>query len=233
MQISRIEINSVKFPELKIALLTDIHNTPCDDVIKALTEEKPDIIAIAGDLTDYRLYPDSRTLVLLKKFSNIAKVFYSLGNHEATFGANDRRLIFSTGAVLLDNEYCEYRGIYIGGLRTGFDGIRGHCGRPPKTDWLDGFEKLPGVKLLLCHHPEYYEKYLKGRDIDLILSGHAHGGQIRIFNRGLFSPSQGIFPKYTKGIYDNKLIVSAGLANTTYIPRLNNPRQLVFVETGK
>ena len=69
----------------------------------------------------------------------------------------------------------------------------------------------------------------KYKDIDLILAGHAHGGQIRLFGHGLYAYGQGLFPKYTKGIYDGKLIVSAGLANTSRFPRINNPPEIVFL----
>jgi len=90
---------------------------------------------------------------------------------------------------------------------------------------------IKGYKILLCHHPEYYERYIRGLDIDLTLSGHAHGGQIRIFGQGLFAPGQGILPQVTSGLYDGRLIVSRGLCNTAWpIPRLNNETELVMVE---
>ena len=232
MQISRYFIQSDIAPRLKIALLADVHDRPCRDVLETLAQEKPDIIAVAGDLTNRRLTPDSQALVVLRKLSAIAPAFYTAGNHEACFNERDREHAEAVGAVFLDNEWTSFKGIYIGGLRTGFDGRSRHHSPPPKTQWLDDFETLSGFKLLVCHHPEYYEKYLAHRDIDLILSGHAHGGQIRLFGRGLFSPAQGIFPKYTKGVFDNRLVVSAGLANTTFIPRFNNPRDLVLIETG-
>ena len=97
------------------------------------------------------------------------------------------------------------------------------------TSWLDEFEQQEGYKVLLCHHPEFYERFLRDRDIDLILAGHAHGGQIRLFGKGIYAYGQGWFPKYTSGIYDDKLIVSRGLANTSRIPRMFNPTELVYI----
>ena len=82
---------------------------------------------------------------------------------------------------------------------------------------------------MLCHHPEYYERLLKDKDIDLILSGHNHGGQFRIFGKGLLSSSTGLFPKYDRGLFDGRLVVSAGCANTTAIPRFFNPREAVII----
>ena len=72
---------------------------------------------------------------------------------------------------------------------------------------------------------------MKRFDFDLVLSGHAHGGQIRLFGHGLFAPGQGIFPKYTKGLYDGRLIVSTGLKpKEGLIPRINNKRQIVVID---
>ena len=133
--------------------------------------------------------------------------------------------IKKSGAHLLTDSYVIHDGIAFGGLLTGliFEG------RQPKTDWLDEFYKLPMPKVLLCHHPEYYGKYIDNKKIDLIVSGHAHGGQWRIFGRGVFAPGQGLFPKYTKGLYDNRFVISTGLKKGS-IPRFFNPTEVVFVK---
>ena len=89
----------------------------------------------------------------------------------------------------------------------------------------------------MCHHPEYWcmqPPMLKDHPIDLVLSGHAHGGQIRLFGQGLFAPGQGLLPRYTGGLYEGphgNMIVSRGLANTAPppIPRLFNPREVVTI----
>ena len=123
----------------------------------------------------------------------------------------------------MDNQDCkaEMKGISvrIGGLSTEAD-----------FEWLENFCGKDGYKILLCHHPEYYEPFLKGKKINLILSGHAHGGQIRIRNQGIYAPGQGLFPKYTKGIYDGKLIVTTGAANTASVPRWGNPCEVVMIQ---
>ena len=84
--------------------------------------------------------------------------------------------------------------------------------------------------MLLCHHPEYYKKYLYNKDIDLIVSGHAHGGQWRIFGRGVFAPGQGLFPKYTSGVHDGRLVISKGIKPSGRIPRIFNTPEVVIVE---
>lgn len=105
----------------------------------------------------------------------------------------------------------------------------------PDYTWLDSFEKQPGFKILLCHHPESWAlspPLLYKRNIDLVLSGHSHGGQIRVLDRGLYAPGQGILPKYTSGIHCGHLghlVISRGLTNTSLVPRINNPPELVLV----
>lgn len=103
----------------------------------------------------------------------------------------------------------------------------------PDYGGLNEFEKQDGFKILLDHHPENFERITKGRDIDLVLSGHAHGEQIRVLNHRLYAPHQGFFPKYTSGVYDNKLVVSRGLANIKLIPRIGNPTELVYITVTK
>lgn len=110
--------------------------------------------------------------------------------------------------------------------------------RTVDTEWLGEFEAQEGYKLLMCHQPEYWairEPRLTGHPIDLVVAGHAHGGQIRLAGRGLFSPGQGILPKYTSGVHHGEygdMVISRGLANHVPVPRLFNPGELVVLELG-
>ena len=193
--------------------------------------------------------------------ADIAPTFISLGNHEAVLDEEDLALVKSTGVIVLDNTFQRIGDVVIGGLTAGhvlnyreykasWISTYGRTERYPsrnneempkwfdvESKWLEAFEQQEGYKILLNHHPEYWslrEPYLSECKIDLVLSGHAHGGQIRLFNRGLYAPGQGIFPKYTKGIFTGKygrLVVSAGLSNTSgIIPRLFNPTEVVYVK---
>ena len=107
---------------------------------------------------------------------------------------------------------------------------------PTESEWLDDFAAQEGYKILLCHHPEYWcmrEPMIRDRRIDLVLAGHAHGGQWQILGRGIFAPYQGILPKYTSGVHFGpygRMIISKGLSNPyKVIPRWGNPCEVVFI----
>lgn len=241
---------------LRIALLADLHDRPFGEITDSLKKHRPDIICIAGDVVHrfgrhfdgLAIQRTENVLPFLRACAELAPSFMSLGNHEWRLCSEDIALLTETGVTLLDNSFCIHKGVVIGGLTSaGVTAYRAcrrdsserypewHGGdRPdmtePETAWLGGFCREKGYKILLCHHPEYRDKYLKDLPIDLVLSGHAHGGQIRLFGRGLFAPGQGILPKYTSGIHGN-MIISRGLANTAgMIPRLFNRRETVYIE---
>lgn len=235
--------------KIRLALLTDIHNRRGLEVIRALENLKPDIILLAGDLVQRRRSEirngeimnrnvaleekQVNVLPFLKDCRAVAPVYMSLGNHEWMLSSRDLQDLKDAGAVILDNEFVRKRGLALGGLTSG--GFYGYK-KKPRCQWLETFEKEPGFRLLLCHDPEYWAlkpPFLRDRDMDLVLSGHAHGGQIRIFGHGIFSPDQGLIPKYTGGVFagpKGKMIVSRGLSNTVPVPRLGNPTELVCID---
>lgn len=220
---------------------------------------RSDLEGLAGDRP---LVEQQRNIIpFLKSSMKIAPTFISLGNHEWFLADEDISTMVSTGAHVLDNRWVEYQvnghRILIGGLTSVFvDNYRNFRNTqksrypvPPKgekpkikdpdSNWLSEFEKQDGYKILLSHHPEYWsmrKPMLCERKIDLVLSGHAHGGQIRLFGKGLYAPGQGFFPEYTKGMWMGKhgwLVVSTGLANTlSMVPRFFNPTEVVYVELG-
>ncbi|MCC8152568.1 MAG: metallophosphoesterase [Lachnospiraceae bacterium] len=233
---------------LRIVLAADLHNKPYEAVIAAMKDAKPDMIAVAGDLMCERNHAaaepakQENALGFLTAAVTIAPTFYSPGNHE-TFTMPDGKFadmkpIIETGAVFLDDSSVMWNGIHIGGLsspavHTPADGT-GDNNKPkdrePNLLWLNEFDQLDGFKILLCHQPEYYPKYLKSTSVDMILSGHAHGGQWRFFGQGIFAPGQGWFPKLTSGIHEERLVISRGLANTARIPRICNETELVIID---
>lgn len=245
-----------------IALVTDLHEYDPEPVLEILREVKPNVIAVAGDTLErhYRgenldkgdrslssrfvcagiqaaealgalLHLESQEVQaenayrFFREAGRIAPVILSRGNHELYLTDEDRAVMAEAGVTLLDNESAEIGGILFGGLTSRqvigtFD-----------TAFLETFSASPKYKVLLCHHPEYYP-HLSQYPIDLILSGHCHGGQIRVFGRGIFAPGQGLLPKYHHGVYDEHLVVSAGCANTAPIPRWGNETEVVIVRLG-
>ncbi len=243
----------------RAAVVADLHDRPCPQLLPALKAEAPDLILVPGDLCERldeerlnhpTLPPPRRPgLMLLAELSAIAPTFYSLGNHEigASHGAIYRAKFSGTplprpvmarqwleqirqsGAILLEQNYVEWQGLVIGGLGSGLLNPGWH----PDLSFLDDFTAVPGYKLLLCHHPEYFDRYLRPYAIDLIVSGHAHGGQWRIFGHGVYAPDQHLFPKYTSGIHEGRLIISRGVINSVpAVPRFFNPCELVMIEVG-
>ena len=245
-----------------IALVTDLHEYDPEPVLEILRDEKPDVIAVAGDTLERHhrgenldkgdrslasclicagiqaaealgalLHLESREVQtenayhFFREAGKIAPVVLSRGNHELFLTPEDRAVMAEVGVTLLDNESAEIGGILFGGLTS--RQVTGDL----DTAFLETFSVSPKYKVLLCHHPEYYPQ-LSRYPIDLILSGHCHGGQIRILGRGIFAPGQGLLPKYHHGVYDGRLVVSAGCANTAPIPRWGNEPEVVIVRLG-
>ncbi len=232
---------SVGLPRaMTFAFVSDLHGCDNAPVLAAIEQSGADAVLVGGDcIHNHEHYREG--IDFLTQSAAKRKTFCCIGNHERHYLGELSDLIAPTGAVLLDNRAVQYGGITIGGLSSGY--ARGHAtshGRhnplwrlqptpPPDLDFLARYSAMPGYKLLLCHHPEYWARYIKPLPIDLTLSGHAHGGQWRILGRGVFAPGQGIFPRYTSGLYQNRLLVSRGLGNPHHrIPRINN-RPMVAV----
>ncbi len=235
--------------KLKFALVSDLHGQAPDEVLSMLREEKPNYILMPGDIFERLDGKDDAThnnaLCLLRGAAEIAPTFYCTGNHEdggtrswsvrwrlevmdRYYDEGDLQKIRESGVTMLADGFVLQDDIAFGGLCSGLI----NEGRKPNLSWLDDFCKIDAPRVLLCHHPEYYAKYLKDYPIDLIVSGHAHGGQWRIFGRGVFAPGQGIFPKYTAGVHDGRLVVSTGLKKSGTIPRIFNEPEVVFIELG-
>lgn len=174
-----------------------------------------------------RAQPDEENVHrFLKNAVAIAPVYLSLGNHEQKMLTRDYRFLSDTGVILLDNAdtAVDVRDFHflLGGMSC-WD----------YEEWLPTFLHKDGYKILLCHKPNTYTELLIDSGVDLTLSGHTHGGQVLIGKKGVgfFVPGQGLFGKFAHGgFFDDKLIVSAGCANTVACPRFFNPRELVMIE---
>ena len=224
---------------LTLALVADLHGCPHQKLVERLRAASPDKILLAGDLMEDDELADKNSsgYAFLRACAEIAPTYYSLGNHE-TIGAGKKGMLTSvnvlervretvsqTGVVLLHNESVLADGIRICGLTSGLTKEENR----PNEEALAEFANAPEFRILLCHHPEYYEPYIRNTNIELTVCGHAHGGQWRFFGHGIFAPGQGIFPKYTAGVIDGRCIISRGTGDHTPIPRVANPRELVII----
>lgn len=234
----------------RAVLVADFHDGDPAPLVEAIRALAPDLILVAGDVVHHADRAE-RGLALLRALITVAPVFCSLGNHECRCGEAIRARIRKTGARLLDNAYATFGGLVIGGLSSGYEGKeQGRFKRTPDPDaaWLSDFCAEKGTHVLMSHHPEYYPRLLCEKPIELILSGHAHGGQWCFLGRGLFAPGQGVLPRFTHGAYRGRrraktplalsaekpiLVVSRGLSNEIGIPRIGNPEELVVLDFVK
>lgn len=256
-----ISVQKVTSP-IRIVLLTDLHSCYYgkgqEQLISAIDEQSPDLILMGGDIFDDRL-PIRNTEQLLLGIAGRYPCYYVTGNHEHRDGTESFRFKMSMlkkyGVTVLSNA-CET--ITVNSAVINLCGVedpesymvsfdrrknRRRC-KTTKTEMIQAFNRhLDAVKaqakkdhftVLLSHRPELFENYVS-RAFDLVLCGHAHGGQWRIPGvlNGLYAPQQGLFPLYAGGKYEKgstTMIVSRGLAKeTTPIPRIFNPPELVVI----
>lgn len=253
LTLRRYEVETDKLPQnqgVRIVAITDLHShiygkdqKPLIDMIAA---QQPDIIALVGDIADDH-EPDDGTRLLLAGIKSIAPMYYVSGNHEFWSDNYDdiKGMLEGYGVSVLDNESKE---IIINGVRLCISGVDDplmfdytkdadyHAMGNQKQLFLQRFSQLNDdvFNILLAHRPELIDLY-RQYGFDLVLSGHTHGGQVRVplLINGLFAPDQGWFPKYAGGRYDfddQTLIVSRGLAFNDFVPRVFNPPEVVVVD---
>lgn len=215
-------VSSRKIPSpLTFAVVSDLHNGPYAHILPHL--QGVDAILITGDLVNRHRKGFANAVRFLEDAPEIAPTFYSIGNHEWKF--KERAAYWPhverSRARVLDNEYVHFQGVVLGGLSSA---------KAPDPSFLADFAAQDGFRLLMCHHPEYYARYVKPHAVDLTLAGHAHGGQVQILGRGLYAPGQGILPRLTHGFYDGgRLLVSRGMTNSARAPRISNPCELILL----
>ena len=219
--------------DLRFAFVSDLHDRDNEPVLAALEALRPDAVLVGGDfIHDFRRYHQG--FAFLRGCAALFPTFVSVGNHDLLFSGDLRSAVEDAGAVFLDNQWQRFRGICIGGLSSGGKehSHLHHSGKRqgPDRQFLQDFSAQTGYKLLLCHHPEYFDRYIRSLPIDLTLSGHAHGGQWRFCGQGVFAPGQGLFPRYTSGLYHKgRLLVGRGLGNAAPVPRINNQPEILDI----
>lgn len=206
---------------MRIAVVTDLHDAAYEDIWPMVTGA--DCLLVPGDVVNRYKQSCNAGFAFLDEAAGRLPTFFSLGNHEMRLKDREKMLesFGRSKATILINQYVRFGEVWIGGWY-----------RPELlkiNDMMEEFVRLEGVKILLCHRPEDYVKRLREHDVDLVLAGHAHGGQIRVKEQGIYAPGQGLFPKYTKGVVENRMIVSTGASNPVKVPRWGNPCEVVRI----
>lgn len=250
------------FKGFRMVQLTDIHSVRNEAqgqlIYEKTASQNPDIICITGDLVDSKYYAvhgaegENLTLKLIKQLVELAPVYYVYGNHEMILLDDPQRNTFRVAlenagvniinneAVILEKENEEAK-IYIAGIQdpsTLYKDLN-FAYYDTNAERMEAMldEVMQGVEeedflILLSHRPEYLELYDQ-YEIDICLSGHAHGGQFRIpFIGGVYAPGQGFWPRYTVGVYkteDLELYVGTGIGNSVIPVRIFNPPEILTI----
>lgn len=218
---------------IKIVHLSDLHAKTFGRgnarLVGKIMREKPDMIAITGDIIHLYRERDKRVaLGLVSSLAEIAPVLYVSGNHEMRNKGYRffRKDLMEAGACVLDDCTVDICGLTVTGLNCSSlkNGVLSEI-KPDK-------DKV-GNAVLLAHMPQHIERYA-AEGYGLVLCGHAHGGQWRIpfTGAGVYAPGQGLFPKLTSGVHicgNTKMIISRGLGNSECPLRLFNRPEIVVV----
>ena len=238
-----IESNKIskEFNNYKIIQISDYHNTHSttihNDIKKSIIKEKPDIIVITGDLIDSSMTDIDEALDLIRNIKEYAPIYYVSGNHEAVVEKYDELKdgMQELGVKVLSNELIkiEKENSYINLIGVRDPRFYSTGAKETMSNILNDINiNTDDYNILLSHRPELFSIY-KEVGIDLSITGHAHGGQIRIpFIGGLIAPNQGFFPKYSEGLYKDgtsKMIVSRGIGNSVIPFRINDRPELVVI----
>ena len=238
-----------EFDNFRIVQISDLHNAEFGEnnekLLLMLKQADADIIAITGDMIDSRNTDVDVAISFAQKAVNIAPVYYINGNHESRVPEEYEKLkkgLIEAGVTILENSSAD---ITIGDETITLIGINDPTFRMELVD--DTMEQniahqlvnvIPdndNYKVLLAHRPEYFDVY--AGNVDLVLSGHTHGGQFRIpFIGGLVAPGQGFFPEYYEGSHikeNTEMIVSRGIGNSIIPFRINNKPEIIVAELTK
>ncbi|MEK3993230.1 metallophosphoesterase [Psychrobacillus sp. FSL K6-2365] len=239
IQTTEISVESDRVPTsfdgVKILQISDLHDATFGDnqekLVKKVKKTDPELIFITGDLIDSNRYNLDQSLELVRQIVDLAPIYYVTGNHEIATNdiENIKNSLTELGVNVLSNEeqIIEHKGedIRIIGIEDPLNGIL-------VNEALSQFEESDLFTLVLSHRPETFQDYVDYK-MDVVFSGHAHGGQFRLPGLGgLVAPGQGLFPSYTAGMYSEnttRMIVSRGLGNSAIPVRIFNSPEIVVV----
>ena len=244
----KIVSNSVpqNFHGFRIAQVSDLHNAEFGEgnskLLELLSQTEPDIIVLTGDLIDSRQTDIEIALTFAREALKIAPVYYISGNHEARVSEYEglKMGLAEAGVIVLENQIVEITREGDSITLMGIDDpsfqesyLFGDAEGVAKQTIETLQRESDGYTVLLSHRPELFELYVE-TGMDLVFSGHAHGGQFRLpFIGGLVAPNQGFFPKYDAGLFSEEnttMIVSRGVGNSIVPLRFNNRPEIISVD---
>ena len=250
LQIEAFTYASPRLPEgfagCTIVQLSDLHGASFGEdnaeLIAAVAAQDPDLIFLTGDIQDrYRKTPASYTAAIGRAMAGIAPTYFVTGNHEWAFPdvRELKRALKDAGVTVLTNEFValERDGGVI--FLAGIDDPNGFADQKSPEALAEEVKAAAGggFWMLLAHRNNYFEKQYSSLGADLVISGHGHGGLIRLpFTDGLISVERTLFPSYTAGFYQfngRDVFVSRGLGNSGPSFRLFNRPQLVTLTLEK
>ncbi len=247
--VTEIAYSNAKIPEAfegyRILQISDLHNKAFGKnqkrLLQAIEANNPDIIVITGDIIDRRKYDLDTAMEFIEGAVKITDVYFVSGNHEVWSGRYYEiiKALQDHGVTVLEDQKTQIVNgsdkITIVGVADYYFHYHGYGNEDPMIKFkniLNNLSDASGFQILLSHRPEFFELYSEVK-VDLIFSGHAHGGQFRLpFIGGLAAPGQGLLPEYTSGAHtkDNStLVVSRGLGNSIIPLRIGNPPEVVVV----
>lgn len=250
LELTEYKIKSDELPEsfdgFRIVQVSDLHNAEIGEenakLLVLIENAKPDIIVITGDIVDSYHTDVEVSLRFVEKAVRIAPCYYVTGNHEARFSKEffqsfEEKLkeygvqVLHDESVMLekDGEYILLAGLDDPTFASNHEGIR----YSNLSSHIKELFSEEGFHVLLSHRPELFETYVEA-DVDLVFSGHAHGGQFRLpFVGGIVAPNQGFFPEYDAGLFledGTNMVVSRGIGNSIIPVRFHNRPEVIVVE---
>ncbi|MBQ5883953.1 MAG: metallophosphoesterase [Clostridia bacterium] len=234
------------FNGFKIIHISDLHNTEFgknnEKLLKIIKEEKPDAVFVTGDTIDGFYTNIQIPINLFKEILKICDIYFIVGNHESRADVDTFRQflqsLYEIGVKVLkdeatyiikNDEKIQVIGLNDASLyKTDYD----ENYKEEITEVINELDDKESFSILFSHHPELFPEYSK-TNVDLVFSGHAHGGQFRLpIIGGIIAPNQGLFPEYDAGIFNENnttMVVSRGLGNSIVPVRINNSPEVVIV----
>jgi len=244
LETTTYHLSNDRVGNVNIVHLSDLHGKQFgprnQELYARVMERAPDVIVCTGDMIDYTARNFDNVIWFLGSLAEQVPVVYVSGNHEWRSERRDELLgcLSERGVFTLDNEIVTLA--TAGGMVNivGFDTRYTHEDEVPESQLLDRLSLMPGLRIVLSHYPQRYaligDQSYKYHEFDLMFSGHAHGGVWILPNiGGLYAHGQGIKPTYYRGLYDDRLLVSAGLGYRFVPLRLFNYPQIIEVRINE